>query len=260
MWQNGINYVIDIVNSDTSFSVKKSSKIEYLSFAEVFGLKNSNIEQCRKLLCNPNTLLTQHSTYSVQDQDFRAVAEGSSMLSIHFKESEGEQLLYSGIGPLAEWYKQVGFSCDFLHYNSPAERIIKSIPADKKVLLVHNCFITQQDIDIIMGHFTAPVYWVLCPRSNRYISAIEPHNTVELLRKNNLNICIGTDSPASNWSLDILQELKALPQVPLAERLQWATSIGAEAMGVKQRGLIAISGVDFEKMELTDRCQVTRIF
>ena len=125
------------------------------------------------------------------------------------------------------WYAKAGFSCDFLHYGSPAERLVACVPHDRRVTLVHDCCITQRDIDIVMGHFTAPVWWCLCPRSNRYISGLEP--PVELLRRNRLNICLGTDSLASNDRLSVFEEMRMFPGIPLPELLAWAagcTGIG----------------------------------
>ena len=259
MWNEGINIVADIVNDNSSFATKADSPIKYHSFAEVFGLKKSNLEYCKSLTANPNTTLTPHSVYSVQSRDFSAVCNnGSSPLSIHFKESEAEQLLFEGKGSLAEWYSAVGFECDFLHFGSPARRIVESIPADRSVLLVHNCFVTQQDIDLIMSHFTAPVYWVLCPRSNRYISGQTP-DVVQLLSKNGLNICIGTDSLASNHSLSILEELKCFDNIPLDQLLTWATYNGAAALGEKTCGIINICGADLEAMKLTPKTTVKRV-
>jgi len=259
MWQEGIDAVADIVNDNSSFAVKQQSAIFYHSFAEVFGLKKSNIELCNSLVNNPNTTLTPHSVYSVQESDFKSVCRsGDYPLSIHFKESEGEELLFKGEGPLAEWYSKVGFQCDFLHHKSPSRRIVDSIPAQRSVMLVHNCHITQEDIDTIMGHFTAPVYWVLCPRSNRYISG-KITEAVNLLRKNNLTICIGTDSLASNHSLSILEELKCFDSIPLEELLRWATTNGAKALNFHPKGLINISGVDLKNMKLTSDSQIKRV-
>jgi imidazolonepropionase-like amidohydrolase len=57
---------------------------------------------------------------------------------------------------------------------------------------------------------------------------------IEMLRKNNCKIVLGTDSLASNWSLNILDEIKTIrknfPEIPLAETLQWGTSNGAKAL------------------------------
>jgi cytosine/adenosine deaminase-related metal-dependent hydrolase len=81
---------------------------------------------------------------------------------------------------------------------------------------------------------------------------------VELLRSEKANIVIGTDSYASNWSLNVLDELKTIqqhqPQIPLAEMLGWATINGARALQMdkhlgsfekgKKPGLVLIKGID----------------
>ena len=271
MWQEGVDAVGDIVNGATSFATKATSPIHYKNFAEVFGLRVCNLEQQRELLKYPNTSLTPHSIYSVQDAPFKEVcnAETDAPLSIHFMETPDEALLYEGKGSLHKWDKAVGFECDFLHYGSPAERIVACVPKDRSLMLVHNCFVTERDIEVVMDHFSAPVSWALCPRSNAYISGIEPRS-VELLRAhNNINICIGTDSLSSNWSLSMIEELKMFRGIPLAELLQWATINGAKALGIdnhygtievgKRSGIVNITGVDLENFTLTASSQAKRI-
>ena len=272
IWQEGVDAVGDIVNGATSFATKAVSKIYYHNFAEVFGLRVCNLEHQRKLLQHANTSLTPHSIYSVQDAPFREVCNTNcdKPLSIHFLETEDEAKLYASDGSLHAWYKEVGFECDFLHYGSPTERIVACVPKDRSVLLIHNCAITERDIELVMNHFTAPVYWVLCPRSNNYISGVKPHS-VDLLRNSdyNINICIGTDSLASNWSLSMLEELKMFRDTPLAELLQWATINGAKALGIadqygtievgKRSGIVNITGVELGTFTLTADSHTNRI-
>lgn len=264
----GVVAVGDISNSEESFPIKTASTIHYHTFAEVYGLRTTDTSHQEPLLKHPHTSLTPHSIYSVQEELFRSICrEGEAPLSIHFMESEAESELFLHKGRLWEWYERVGFSCDFLHHESPAHRLIESIPADREVILVHNCCVTQRDIDLIMSHFTAPVHWCLCPVSNRYISRLKP--PVELLRSQNLNLCLGTDSGASNGSLRMIDELRLLEGVPLEERLRWATLGGARALGVdhtlgsievgKRPGLVLLEGVDLSRMELTENSKLRRI-
>jgi cytosine/adenosine deaminase-related metal-dependent hydrolase len=62
---------------------------------------------------------------------------------------------------------------------------------------------------------------------------------VQLLREQHANIVVGTDSYASNWSLNMLDELKRIqthnPQVALAEMLTWITSNGARALQMEDK-------------------------
>jgi cytosine/adenosine deaminase-related metal-dependent hydrolase len=102
--------------------------------------------------------------------------------------------------------------------------------------------------------------WCLCINANKYIeNALPP---VEMLRSNNCDIVIGTDSLASNNSLSVLDELKTFhhhcPLVPLTELLQWATLNGAKALGIehkfgsfekgKKPGIILIEKVERETL------------
>ena len=265
MTRGGIVAVGDIANGEAAFDVKSAGRIAYRTFAEFFGLRTMAADGLRPLLRHPRTSLTPHSVYSVQDAPFRALcAEGTAPLSIHFMESPAEAELFAGRGPLHEWYARAGFACDFLHYGSPAERLVRSIPAERPLILVHACCVGEEEVRRILAHFTAPVYWCLCPRSNRYISRLEP--PVALLRSLGARICLGTDSLASNRSLSLLDELRALGGVPLRESLRWATLGGAEALGLddalgtvapgKRPGLNLLTGLDFERMALTPDTRV----
>ena len=44
-------------------------------------------------------------------------------------ESPAEEALYRGEGELAAWYAERGWRCDFLHYGSPVERLVRERPA-----------------------------------------------------------------------------------------------------------------------------------
>ncbi|MFI3324256.1 MAG: amidohydrolase family protein [Rikenellaceae bacterium] len=267
MRREGVVAVGDISNSTSSLDVKSKSPIYYHTFAEHYGLRRSSTEHLADLLTAPRTSLTPHSIYSVNDSLFRQIAaEGDAPLSIHFKESAAEEELFEGRGELHEWYRSVGFECDFLHYGSAARRLVGSVPKDRSVILVHNVMVTPADIELIMNHFTAPVYWIVCPRSNAYISGQEP--PVELLRGAGLNICVGTDSLSSNHSLSMLEELRALSTVPLVERLEWVTKVGAAALGLSDLGevevgrrpsLALLSGVDVQSGEIGERSKIEKI-
>jgi cytosine/adenosine deaminase-related metal-dependent hydrolase len=134
-------------------------------------------------------------------------------------------------------------------------------------MLIHNCAVTQRDIDIVMGHFTAPVTWVLCPRSNRYISNTVP--PIQLLRKNGLSIAIGTDSLASNETLSMVREMAEIKDVPLEELLRWATINGAKADGSdcalgtievgKIPGIALLTGVNLHSLSLTESSRAIRL-
>lgn len=274
MWSEGVSAAGDICNGSETFGVKLCSRIRYHNFAELFGL-GADPETARAMRREADAqglpaTVTPHSTYSLGRAAFAAAvgADANAPLSMHFMESEAEAGLFRRKGPLWDWYAAQGLEPDFLGFGGPAERLAAQVPADRAVMLVHNCCVTQRDIDIVMEHFTAPVTWVLCPGSNRYISGLEP--PVGLLRKNRLRIAVGTDSDASNTEISMVRELGLLPGgAPLDEILGWATLGGAKALGMdgklgsievgKSPGLILLTGVDMDAMSLTESATARRI-
>lgn len=255
MWHEGVQAVADIVNGETSFAAKARSAVRYRSFAEVFGL-NALTEAVRPLLQYPDTTLTPHSTYSIQDTAFSEVVSDAANdpLSIHFMESDDETALFRGEGSLAAWYGRMGWRCDFLSHGSPAGRVADMVPRGRRVLLVHGCRVGEAEYDMVSDRLGQTLWWVLCPRSNDYISGLRP--PVELLRRHGARICVGTDSLASNECLSMVEELKLLDSVPLEEAVAWATVNGAQALGLdggigsveagKRPGLVLIENLSYD--------------
>jgi cytosine/adenosine deaminase-related metal-dependent hydrolase len=146
-------------------------------------------------------------------------------------------------------YERMNFNNS--HYQptkkSSLQSYFKKLMAAEKIILVHNTFTKQEDIDFVnrqpatgnrQSKVTQPqTFFCLCPNANLYIEDILP--PVELFRKNNCNIVLGTDSLASNWSLSIVEEIKTIrkhfPQIPLEEILGWATINGAKGLGMEKR-------------------------
>ena len=262
MWNEGIEAIVDIANDDLVMPIKEQSHIQYNTLFEFFGLNNHNTTPLETLAEQyPDASVTPHSTYSVQEQEFNHICKKySSLLSLHFLESESEALLYQHQGSLATWYSKMGWECEFLHYKSPAERVARCVPADSRLLLIHNTCATRDDIAIIESALPNGATWVLCPESNRYISNMRP--PVELLEEMGVNIAIGTDSLASARRLSMVDNMLLLGDIPLERLLTYATINGAKALGIdsvkgsievgKRPGLVIIKGIDYKTMRLTN--------
>lgn len=277
MWADGVQAAGDICNGRNTFAAKKESRITYHSFIEMFGLDAGPAEAAHvaslrdeAVAAGLRATVTPHAMYSLNEEGFGlAVGWGdNSPLSIHFMESPGEAELFENKGEMRKWYDEAGFGTDFTaSYASPAERVVSLVPAERKVLLVHNTMVGRQEIDILTDHFGNNATFVLCPRSNRFITGLTP--PVALLRKNNVRIAIGTDSLASNHSLSLVEELKALGEVPLEEALGWVTIKGAEALGLddvigsfvkgKRPGAVLLTGVDWSDMSLSPEAETIRL-
>ena len=191
MFRDGVTAVGDICNGSSTFPLKRKSPIRYHNFVECFGLRAQDFTPMRAVLreCIGSGLagsLTPHSTYSLQDAPFRAVAAESHGLSVHFMESRSEAELYRARGPLHERNLRERVTIDFAGYGSPARRILDSVPPDKRLLLVHGTFASQQEIESLAERFGDRLSWVLCPRSNDYIEGARP--PVETLRRDRKSV------------------------------------------------------------------------
>ncbi len=283
MFVSGVNLCADICNTPATFGIKKTSPIEYINFLEVFGIdpekaekKISDIlyvaEKARELRLP--YYLVPHTVYSVSLQLFRRLrelTEKNSLTSLHFMESEAEKELVSHrSGPLMKYYTESGLiSPGFETAGSHTDAVLNEITPAGNLILVHNTFVTQEMIRELSSR--PALFWCLCPGSNLYIENAMP--PVNLLREEGCTIVIGTDSLASNESLDILRELKMLqseyPLISLEEMILWATINGAKALKMedaygsietgKRPGLLLINNADLENLRLQPDSYVTRL-
>ena len=100
-------------------------------------------------------------------------------------------------------------------------------------LFVHNTFTAKEDIDSIVKQISNP-YFCLCPAANLYIENSLPDINLFRMINGGNNIVVGTDSLASNNSLNIVEELSIIqqnyPEIGMEELLKWATINGAKAL------------------------------
>lgn len=274
MWDDGVAAMADISNDDSSFAVKKDHRLYTRTFLEVFG---SEPEMCGQVMSDVAGLQkladeagidaapTPHSCYTMSPEllsEASAAGLAKGYLSYHSQESpEEEELIRSGSGAMYENRVRNNMSTPPVTGESSLryfiDRLAEAVPApyDGHILLVHNVCLTQEDIDAakeVMNN----VYWAVCPLSNIFIhNALPP---VELMRKNALDITIGTDSLSSNDYLDMVKEIACLhanfPDVPMNEIFTWASLNGARFLSKadvlgsltpgKRPGIVLVSGTD----------------
>lgn len=250
MLQAGIIAVGDICNNTLTLPQKKLQQLQYHHFIEISGW-NPAIAEIRmqksldyfKLFHTafPNhSSISPHAPYSVSSALWQEMEPffTDQIITIHNQESVAENELFkSDSGDFKRLYQ-------LMQINNPSftatgknslPSIFNHLESAKHVLLVHNNFTEQSDIDLIQSSAT-PVFFCLCPNANLYIEQTLP--PVDLFVKNDIALVIGTDSLASNHQLSILDELKTLhqhfPHLPLSLLLKAATHNGATALGMEK--------------------------
>lgn len=288
LWNDGVSAVADISNDASSFPVKQTSPIYTRTFLEVFGTEPQDCDGVMDSVKKLNAVAeeygidaapTPHSCYTMSPELLRASSQAglaSGFLSYHSQESqEEEDLLMTGTGAMAENRRRAGMSTppvtgeSSLKYFIDNLAAVKPAPHQEHILLVHNVTLTQKDIEAAKEAMVNP-YWAICPLSNKFIhNALPP---VDLMRSNNLAICLGTDSLSSNDDLDMVAELyclqEAFPHVPFEEMLLWACRNGASFLGKddilgsmekgKRPGIVLVNGLD-DNGRLTDESRSERL-
>ena len=247
MIANGIVAVGDICNNTLTIDQKKLNRLAYYNFIEVSGWKpviaNPRYEHAQKVLKQftsdsrfiiHNSSLSPHAPYSVSNELWKLLMPhfDDNSVTIHNQETKAEDDLFkTGTGNFIEMYQAMNI--DQTHFTPTGKSSLQSyfekLSFAKNKILVHNTNTTENDILFTKGN---DVFFCLCPNANLYIENNLP--PIDLLRKYQSNIIIGTDSLASNHSLSILDELKTISKnftsIPLEEMLQWATLNGAKAL------------------------------
>ena len=289
MYKNGIVAVGDISNGPATFGIKKGSQLDYLTFVEALGFSPERaaqafvwskdcVMQAKEL--GLSSSLVPHAPYSVSVPLFEAIAQEAIAtgmpLTMHSQETpEEDELFQTGEGEFQHHLRD-NLRIDTSFFHPSGKKALQStlgyFPAQNNLLLVHNLFTQQSDIDFIMGARNRSSTWfVLCPGSNLYLQNRLPD--FNLFRSNQLQICLGTDSLASNTQLSILEEMKIIQladaSIPLAELVVWSSFHGANALRIsewagsievgKRPGINLLTGLDLVEQKLLPATSVKKI-
>ena len=269
MYKNGIVAVGDISNTLDTLNQKAKHHLAYYSFVELYDLDPTRAAD--KILAGleiqkqfqencVRASLVPHAPYSVTNELWNLLSAhfGIHTISLHNQETPDENDFFkTKTGSFLGMYERTKVNLDFFEATGLSS-LQSVLPIFKKAhhgILVHNSFTSAEDIQAVHAGMNN-AFWCLCPNANQYIEQTMP--PIELLRSEKAKVVIGTDSYASNWSLNILDELKTIqhhhPQIPLAEMLGWATINGAQALQMnkhlgsfekgKKPGVVLITGVD----------------
>ena len=268
MYNNGIVAVGDICNTLDTLSIKQKHKLAYYSFVELYDLDPTRsddkinaglkIQEAFEQNC-VRASLVPHAPYSVSFNLWKLLSNyfGAHTITMHNQETIDENEFFEKkSGSFLGMYERTKVSLDFFEATglSSLQSVLPYFKKAARSILVHNSFTSKEDIKAVQKEMPNS-FWCLCPNANQYIEQTMP--PIELLRASGAEIVIGTDSYASNWSLNIIDELKTIqkhnPSIPLTEMLGWATMNGARALQMekglgsfekgKKPGVVLIEGI-----------------
>jgi cytosine/adenosine deaminase-related metal-dependent hydrolase len=162
----------------------------------------------------PNWGLAPHALFTASRDLYRRCEEVARrekiLLTTHLAESREEMEMFRhGSGPLYEFMKSIGRPMDDCGQETPLEKFVgllgdASLPA--QWIVAHLNELAESDFKLLK-ELTSKFHIVHSPRSHDYFG--HSRFPFEKLRALGFNICLGTDSLASNESLSLFGEMRA---------------------------------------------------
>lgn len=265
--RSGTVAVGEVTNTLASVESLGSAPLLGRVFHEIYGMRRETADVMRGMAKQARSELAHfpanlsyapapHTLYSLHPESARAIVaearERGERTTLHLSEHAAERaFLRDGTGPFADFLKER--KVDPADWSppgiSPVDYAAQLELLAPDVIAVHLCATTKDELLRVAAN-GAPT--VLCPRSNLFIELKLPP-LYDMLDAGLLP-GLGSDSLASNTTLDVLAESAALrdrfPQISPLLLLQMATWYGAVALGLTHRvgalraglspGLIAI--------------------
>jgi cytosine/adenosine deaminase-related metal-dependent hydrolase len=140
------------------------------------------------------------------------------LLTTHLAESREEmEMFHDASGPLYEFLKSIGRPMDDCGNETPLEHFLRVIPQQREAaqrstrndngwLVAHLNELTDSDFELL-ERSKRQFHVVHSPRSHDYFK--HSHFPFERLHSLGFNICLGTDSLASNENLSLFAEMRA---------------------------------------------------
>ena len=185
--------------------------------------------------------LSPHAPYTASAAMYRLTRDCARRTGMpwttHLGESRDEQAMFvHGRGPLHDFLAGIGRSMEDCGKGRSALATLTAAGClGPECIAVHLNEWEKDDFTLVSpGGPLAGLTIVHCPLSHRYFR----HRTfpLERLRGMAVNLCVGTDSPASDGSFSLLDELRALavttPSLSPVELLETITRAPARALGL----------------------------
>ncbi len=235
-------------------AVLKHGPLRVISFGEVTAIgTRRHLLRSRLLAAMEDTHQSEHLTiglsphapYSIEPDGIRACAneanEHDLPICMHLAETRDESVFTeSGRGPLHDLLVELGLDDGLLPCPkmSPVALAHSCGLLTPRSVLAHCNYVDESDIEMLAAGSAHVAY---CPRTHSAFGHDE-HPFRRLLAAN-INVCIGTDSLASNPSLSVLDEVRHVhrlhPEMGGASLLDLATRRGALALGcIRQTGTL----------------------
>ncbi len=160
-----------------------------------------------------NSGLAPHALFTASTDLYRRCQEiapqRNILLTTHLAESHEEmEMFHDASGLLYEFMKNIGRPMEDCGNETPLESFVGAL-GNRPIpqwIVAHLNELTERDFELL-ERSTRQFHIMNCPRSHDYFK--HSHFPFERLRSLGFNICLGTDSLASNEDLSLFAEMRA---------------------------------------------------
>jgi cytosine/adenosine deaminase-related metal-dependent hydrolase len=250
--RNGVTTVLDIVATPQTLPLLPPPPIRTWSFLELIDVRPRPwIEEVAFgswLFFSENRDrlggfgLSPHAPYTASAKMYEIALECSRVLNLpittHVAESHEEYEMFAeSRGQLYDLLKKLGRPMTDCGSTSPLRYLIENGLISHDCIVAHLNELDDRDLALLEGTKWRNLQIVHCPKSHRFLH----HNRfpLEELMQRGLNICLGTDSLASNDSLDLFSEMriakKIYPRLSARDLLEMVTIRPARTLKLERR-------------------------
>ncbi|PKQ20515.1 MAG: hypothetical protein CVT66_05105 [Actinobacteria bacterium HGW-Actinobacteria-6] len=242
--RSGVTAVGDIAYGPEAPAAAADTGIGGVFFWELLGMTAEQLPEAlssrdfptESVACGGRTLcgISPHTPYTAGPGLIQAgyayARDHGYAFAIHAAESTAEaRLLMAGEGPLRESAGRL--APDFVAPGTGTVRYLEHLGVLRDTIAVHCVQLMSGEPELLAAHARGVV---LCPRSNRYLLNGKP--PVAALIQAGVRLGLGTDSLASNETLDLFEEARELltidPGLSTTRTLEIMTLEGAQVLGI----------------------------
>jgi cytosine/adenosine deaminase-related metal-dependent hydrolase len=154
--------------------------------------------------------LAPHALYTASRSLYRAAVSSARsrnwMLTTHLAESEEEDMMFRrGTGVMYDYFKRLGRNMSDCKHGGMVRALAEVDALGPNFLAVHANYLTMSDAALLKQ---SGAHVALCPRSHEFFKRRLP--LLPMFQEQGINVCLGTDSLASNDQLNLFAEMQTL--------------------------------------------------
>lgn len=182
---------------------------------------------------NNRAIITAHAPYSTSPQLMQQIKNTQPKFFIHAAESPAEsEFIKTGSGEFRDLLRDL--QVWDTQWQPSSGTVVKYLDEldllGPETVLVHGVHVTDQDIQLLAAKQATVC---ICPMSNAHLKVGLP--PIQSYLEHGIQLCIGTDSLASNSALDMNREIvyiyEKFDNIEPAELVRMATLNGAKSLG-----------------------------